>query len=172
MFLLMFEVGTIWAYPTNTSFGLGARCDDLKSLARLKKLKNRSEEKWFSLMVRDWEMLKKYAEVPENITPDWFTDKPRTALLKPKKLLPQTTFWPTGKVAFRICTIPEVAQHIVLPVTATSANLSGEDPVFCTQNLFDNFGNQVQIYAQSGDLRTKDPSEIWDLTVNPIVQVR
>ena len=168
----MFELGSIWAYPTDTSFGLGARCDDPESLVRLKELKNRPDEKFFSLMVRDWEMLKKYAEVPSNISKDWFLKSPKTALLKPKATLPSSPFWPAEKVAFRISTIPEVAQHIDVPVTATSANISGEDPVFCIENLFDNFGSAIQVYAQSGDLKSKDPSQIWDFTVVPAIRIR
>jgi len=168
----MFEPGTIWAYPTDTSFGLGARCDDLESLQRLKDLKNRPKEKWFSLMVRDWEMLNAYAVVPDSIDLDWFVSQPRTALLKPRKALPATSFWPSDKVAFRICTIPEVAPYILVPVTATSANVSGADPVFCIENLLDNFGSEIQIYAQTEDLSEKAPSEIWDFTVKPPVQIR
>jgi len=168
----MFEPGTIWAYPTDTSFGLGARCDDPEALDRLKQLKNRPDEKFFSLMVRDWAMLKKYAVLPERVSKDWFLNSPKTALLAPREDLPKSAFWPADKVAFRICTIPEVAQHIDVPVTATSANISGEDPVFCIQNLFDNFGSAIQIYAQSGDLIAKDPSQIWDFTVTPSVRLR
>ena len=168
----MFEPGTIWAYPTDTSFGLGARCDDPVSLDRLKVLKNRPDEKYFSLMVRDWEMLQKYAIVPEGMSEHWFLESPKTALLTPTAQLPLSNFWPADKVAFRICTVPAVAKHIVVPVTATSANISGECPVFCIQNLFDNFGSSIQIYAQSGDLIANNPSEIWDFTIAPAVQIR
>lgn len=168
----MFEPGTIWAYPTDTSFGLGVRCDDPESLQRLKELKNRPDEKWFSLMVRDWEMLTDYAEVPQGLDADWFLKSPKTALLKPKEKLPQTGFWPEEKVAFRICTLPTVSQYIEFPVTATSANISGEDPVFCTQKLFDNFGTNINIYSELGDLDQSGPSEIWDYTVEPPKRLR
>lgn len=168
----MFEPGTIWAYPTDTSFGLGARCDDLESLKRLKKIKNRPDEKWFSLMVRDFAMLKEYAEVPDLLNPKWFTKSPQTAVLKPKNRLPKTDFWPKDKVAFRICTLPEVAQYIDVPVTATSANISGKDPIFCMQNLLDFFGSEIQIYTQFENLPSKDPSQIWDFTQTPIKRIR
>ena len=168
----MFNLGTIWAYPTDTSFGLGVRCDDLVGLEHLKKLKERPNEKYFSLMVRDWDMLKKYAEIPVGISEDWFLAKPRTALLKPTDKLPQTSFWPSDKVAFRICTIPGIAQHIEVPVTATSANISGEESIYCIKKLFNIFNKQINICDFVPELPKVSASEIWDFTVEPVKRIR
>ena len=63
----MFQKNEIWAFPTDTSFGFGVRADDTKGLENLYKLKQRPTGKYFSLFVRDWEMLADYAEVPKNI---------------------------------------------------------------------------------------------------------
>ena len=168
----MFDPGTIWAYPTDTSFGLGVRCDDVVTLTRLKQLKNRPDEKWFSLMVRDFAMLQEYAEVPEGIDPTWFTETPRTAILKPKNPLPQTGYWPLDKVAFRISTILEVSSQIEVPVTATSANFSGQPAIYTVDQLKENFGDNIEVYAPEPELPTVEPSEIWDFTVHPAVRVR
>ena len=77
-------------------------------------------------------MLKKFAIVDETqINNKFFIDQPRTVILKPKKILPSSLYWPENKVAFRICTIPEIAQKIIYPITATSANISGApSPLF------------------------------------------
>jgi len=168
----MFNLGKIWAYPTDTSFGLGVRVDDSAGLEKLKKLKNRPSEKYFSVMVRDWEMLQQYAEVPEGLNLDWFLETPRTALLKPTDRLPETGFWPSDKVAFRVCTLPEVAQHITVPVTATSANISGAEPIYCTKNLFNIFNDQINICDLVEDLPAVAASEIWDWTTEQIIRLR
>jgi len=107
----MFQKGEIWAYPTDTSFGLGVRADDERGLEKLAKLKGRSAQKFFSLMVRNFDMLKEFAEVPRELNESFFLDTPKTALLKPKNTLPKSPYWPEDKVAFRISTIREVAER-------------------------------------------------------------
>lgn len=168
----MFSKGEIWAYPTDTSFGLGARADDPDSLSRLKELKKRDETKYFSLMVRDWAMLNEYAEVPPFLTPWNFIDKPFTAILKPTDKLPQSDFWPKDKVAFRVCTLPDIANHIKCPVTATSANFSGEEPFYGLGLLKEAFGDSLSYYEEETLLTVVDPSEIWDFTQEPPVKLR
>ncbi len=169
---IMFNRKVITAYPTDTSFGLGVRADDPETLVKLQKLKNRPDEKYFSLMVRDFEMLKKFAEVPDDLNEDFFFESPKTAILRPKNSLPASSFWPDKKVAFRVCTIPEVAKEIDYPITATSANLSGQPPIFEAQKITENFGAEVQIFPGFDQLPKKDPSEIWDFTVTPPVRIR
>jgi len=67
----MFQKGEIWAYPTDTSFGLGVRADDKKGLEALAELKGRDNTKYFSLMMRDEEMLRHFAVVPEELESDF-----------------------------------------------------------------------------------------------------
>ncbi len=162
----MFKNGEIWAYPTDTSFGLGVRADDEAGLKKLAELKQRSGEKYFSLMVRDLSMLREFAEVPPKLAESVFYQTPKTLILKPKSKLPKSSFWPKDKVAFRVCTTPEIGPHIDYPITATSANISGKDPIFSTFKLEALFGTQIQICRFIEDLPKASPSEIWDLT-NP-----
>ncbi len=168
----MFEKTIIWAYPTDTSFGLGVRADDERGLEKLAKLKGRSAKKFFSLMVKDFEMLKKFAEVPREMNESFFLDSPKTALLKPKDILPRSPYWPDDKVAFRISTIREVAERIEYPITATSANLGGGNPIFDVERLKRTFRTRVRIVPNFSTLPEAEPSEIWDFTVTPSVQIR
>ncbi|MCK5460357.1 Sua5/YciO/YrdC/YwlC family protein [Candidatus Gracilibacteria bacterium] len=168
----MFDFGEIWAFPTDTSFGLGVRADDEAGLERLYALKKRPAGKFFSLVVRDFEMLERFAEIPEGVDTFFFMERPRTAILKPKKLLPQSKFWPRGQVAFRISTIGEIARNINFPVTATSANFSSEDPIFEVEELQRKLGDQIKIYDKIKKLHFSDPSEIWDFTQKIPKQIR
>lgn len=169
----LFNKNEIWAFPTDTSFGLGVRADDLEGLKKLYELKQRPSGKFFSLMVSDWEMLKIYAEVPKRICDtDFFTKRPRTAILKSTRNLPKTKYWPSEKVAFRICTIPKLVNEIEYPITATSANFSGEEPIFDILVLQKKFGNQIKIYDKMKKLPRNSPSEIWDFTAKKEKQLR
>ena len=170
---VMFNHGEIWAYPTDTSFGLGVRADDISGLGKLSALKGGRSEKYFSLMCANEKMLRKFAEVPDHFdVHDFFFTKPRTALFKPTDKLPQSKFWPSDKVAFRVSTIPEVAKHIAFPITATSGNLGGEEPIFTVERLRKVFGDGIQIYDKIPELTPKPSSEIWDYTIDPPQQLR
>ncbi len=168
----MFEKATIWAYPTDTSFGLGVRADDERGLEKLAKLKSRSASKFFSLMVKDFEMLKEFAEVPRELNTDFFFDSPKTVLLKPTEKLPKSSYWPEDKVAFRVCTLPEIAQKIEYPITATSANPGGGKPIFDVERLKRTFRGRIKVVPNFTELPEAEPSEIWDFTVQPPVQIR
>jgi len=161
----MFNLGEIWAYPTDTSFGLGVRADDEAGLENLAKLKGDREQKYFSLMCKDEQMLKEFAEIPDNFDIlAFFFEKPRTVIFKPTNKLPKSKFWPDDKVAFRVSTIPTIQNNINFPITATSANLSGEKPIFNIEDIRRVFGDKVKICADIGELTAMSPSEIWDFT--------
>lgn len=168
----MFDRGTITALPTDTSFGLAVRADDPEMLSELAFLKSRRPEQKLSLMCANWEMLKKFAEVPEGLPEDFFTEKPRTVILRPTPELPVSEFWPAESVAFRVATIPEVAAAIEYPVTATSANRTGEPPIFETQKLVEEFGDAVKIFPNVECGRIGVASEIWDFTQPKPIQIR
>lgn len=168
----MFKKGQIWAYPTDTSFGLGVRADDEQGLINLANLKSREKNMFFSLMVRDIEMLREFSEVPKDFPVNFFTEKPRTVILKPKNILPESGFWPTESVAFRVCTIPEISREIVFPITATSANLSGKSAIYSVAEIREIFGNNVEIYEEIKELPVIEASEIWNFAVEPVERVR
>ena len=174
----IFQNGEIWAFPTDTSFGLGVRCDDVLGLESLRALKRRDAKKYFSLMVSDVEMLEKFAEIPPDFdAKKFFFQSPRTAILRPKSALPHfpQKFWPESKVAFRVCTIPEVARAIAaagVPVSATSANFSGENPIFECAEIALKFGKKVKIFPKFQSLPRRPMSEIWDFCQKNVVRIR
>ncbi len=169
----MFEKNTIWAYPTDTSFGLGVRSDDESGMEQMHALKQREVGKFFSLMVRDEAMLYEFAEVGDDRDwLGWFMEKPRTAIFAPTKKLSQSKYWPKEKVAFRICTIADIAQYIEVPVTATSANFSGEPSIYSVSEIQKKFGHQVKCYDEILELPIIPASEIWDFTERVPNQLR
>lgn len=175
-----FPKGKITAFPTDTSFGLGVRADDEMGLQKLADLKGGREGKYFSLMCGSWEMLEKFAEIPEifseNFDENFFTEKPRTGIFKPSKNCPKSDFWPEKGVAFRVTTNEDIAKVIEamgVMVTATSANFSGERAIYDVKILEKNFGDKVQIFFPSPEVLPEIPaSEIWDFTGEELKRVR
>ena len=168
----MFEKNIITAFPTDTSWGLAVRADDIDGLKKLAQLKKRKDQQMFSLMVRDFKMLRKFAEVPLEIPLDFFTEKPRTVILKPTKKLPTSEFWFEKSVAFRVATIPEVAVEIDYPITATSANITGKSAIFSAKEIKKQFQDEVLIFPHFEELSKRESSEIWDFTKKVPKQIR
>ncbi len=75
-------------------------------------------------------------------------------------------------MAFRISTIKEVAEKIKYPITATSANLGGGKPIFDVERLKRTFRTRVKVVPNFTTIPEAEPSEIWDFTVTPAVQIR
>lgn len=163
----MFAKNVIVAFPTDTSYGLGVRADDPEMLQAVYDLKKRPANKFCSLMVKDWNMLREFAEVPAELSLDFFTVKPRTVILKPTNKLPLSEFWPKQAVAFRVAPLKAVAAAIEYPVSATSANLTGENPIYAPETIKSQWGSLVSIFDFAPVLSEGvPPSEIWDYT-NP-----
>lgn len=168
----MFNKGEIWAYPTDTSYALGVRSDDSDGLGALQNIKERPDEKFFSLMVADFKMLQDYAYVPEDLNEEWFFAKPRTAILKPKDTLSRSIFWPDNAVAFRITNVLELTKQMQVPVTATSANISSREPIYESDKIQELFGDKVLVCKELGNLPKNPPSEIWDFTKGISIRIR
>ena len=161
----MFDQGKITAFPTDTSWGLAVRADDESAMDALAELKGRKEGQYFSLIVRDYEMLREFAEVSEDFPEDFFTEKPRTAIFRPTKKLPKSKYWPENSVAFRVTTLPAVSEQINYPVTATSANFTGDPSIFSADEIREKFGEKVEVFPGfEKELPEKPASEIWDFT--------
>ncbi len=160
-----FATGTITAYPTDTSFGLAVRSDDAEGLAALYALKGRPTGQPVSLMVRDFNILKKYAYVPKILSESWFVETPRTAILRPKDTLPTSFAWPAGAVGFRVCLLSELRKHLPdVPITTTSANKSGQSPCFTVAEVEQIFGDKISICTLKMIIPKAPPSQIWDFT--------
>ena len=169
----MFNFNEIWGYPTDTSFAIGVMADDVDGLLKLARLKGGRFGKYFSLMCADEKMLRDFSRVPDDLNVrNFFFASPRTAILEPSNQLPKSRFWPDDGVAFRISTIRDLALKIDFPITATSANLTGQNPIFELSELQRIFGDNIKVYNRISKLTQRDPSEIWDFTKNPPKQIR
>ncbi|MDD1676947.1 MAG: threonylcarbamoyl-AMP synthase, partial [Methanomicrobiales archaeon] len=125
--------GTI-VYPTDTVYGLGADALNEDAILQVYEIKRREISKPISVAVSDVEMLCAIAVV----TPEAegfirrFLPGPLTIVLKAKRCLPDILTGGTGMIGVRF---PQhdlalaVISAFDAPITATSANLSGEkDP--------------------------------------------
>ena len=156
------------AFPTETVMGLGIYFDDPKAYDYLNKIKNRPNDKPYSMMLGDVKHISKYAFV----TPDAqkiinaFMPGPITLLLKAKDNIPTYVTHNTGIIGIRVPAMREILHFIKYcerPLLVPSANKSGEKPAMNSEEVKDIFQSEVG-YIFKGACPGGIPSTIVDLT--------
>lgn len=152
----------IVAFPTDTVFGLGCLKGDDEAKEKIYEAKNRSIDKKLPMMVSDFEMLKKYCEVTEEIKIllDKFTPGPITLIMK--YLDSDET------VAVRIPNdewILQLIKEIDKPLLVTSANISGSGSLIKCEDVIKQIGDKVDAIVMD-DAKGEKASTIVDCINN------
>ena len=169
-------------YPTDTIYGLGVNALNGEAISRLFKIKRRPMEKAVPVIVNSIEMARKIAYIDyrkdEMLGKIWSASAkasagkpgPITIVLHKKDVLPDILTGMRDTIGIRI---PESKLARILisslgaPITATSANISGEEPSLDIQTIIDRF-NQVNdkpdLILDAGILPPSEPSTILDLS--------
>jgi L-threonylcarbamoyladenylate synthase len=169
--------GGIIAYPTETLYGLGARYDDESALARLYDLKQRPRAKTMPLIIGDRRAL-------ELLTSDLsdaalriieaFWPGPLTIIFRPGKSLSGFITSDTG-VAVRMpgeSFALRLAREVGLPITSTSANVSGLPPARDAATVAAYFGSGLDLIVDGGKSPGDAPSTIIDVTGDKVRLLR
>ena len=165
--LTVIKGGGIVAYPTETFYGLGARYDHEPALKRLYELKQRPREKAMPLIIGSMEQLFLLADsvgAPARELMRAFWPGPLTILLRARSGLSEYIV-SGNKVAVRIpgeSFALRLARAADLPVTATSANISGRPPADSVRMVQDYFDARVDLIIDCGKTRGTKPSTIVD----------
>jgi L-threonylcarbamoyladenylate synthase len=81
----------------------------------------------------------------------------------------------TGKVGIRISSHPlanTLSKTLNVPITATSANISGMPPCIKADQVVEYFNNAVDLILDGGETQGKYPSTILDVTIDPPLIIR
>lgn len=138
-------------YPTETVYGLGVNALDKNELDKLYALKGRGTEKSVLWLVRDFEDVKQYAEV-EDVAAKIarrFLPGPLTLVLPLKDEVLQKHAFLGPTIGFRVSS-DHTAQKLVaefmaehnVPLTSTSANLSGQPTMPTVSEILAQFGEK------------------------------
>lgn len=157
--------GGVIIHPTDTCYGLAADITNPEAVAQVAKLKKMSLEKPISVLVADFEMLRKYAVLDgkaEEIARKYLPGS-LTLLLPKRKEMPAfyangNTFvgvrYPNHNLALTL------AKKMGRPITTTSANITGEIQAYKTAEVIQYFGDAEVLFLNGGDLEFKSPSTI------------
>lgn len=159
--------------PTETSYGL---CSDPKSLIALHaiyRIKNRETAKALPLVACDLKQVQESFSMSsaEIKIAEAYWPGPLTILLKPRSAAARNLFryvTKDGAIAIRVSSHPfvqAVTQEFGFPITATSANISGEPPCLSGGEVVEAFADQPQdqkpdLLINGGNLSESRPSTI------------
>jgi L-threonylcarbamoyladenylate synthase len=147
--------GGLVVAPTETSYGLLARVDSPPAVNHLYEVKGRSIDKPSAIFVANISALKELADLPPKaqIMADCFMPGPLTLVLKSKREFGQS-FTMNNMTGFRISSSPLIAALVakIGPLSATSANLSGQKEPDSIPKICEQFGDQIDLYIDGGRL--------------------
>ena len=164
----LIKAGGLVVYPTETVYGLGA--DPFNRIAILKVFgaKRRPLDKPLSVAVSSLEEADELVFVNEATRKiaGAFLPGPITMVLKKKARLPKELTSGSEKLGIRIPDHPIALRLIELagPITATSANISGQPAPITAEEAKKQIGKEVDLVLDGGECKIKEPSTIIDLT--------
>jgi L-threonylcarbamoyladenylate synthase len=164
--------GGVIVYPTETLYGIGALASMNRAVERIFEIKGRTHGKPIPLLIKNLEMLSQIAENSPlaSTLSERYWPGALTIILKQKAILPELITCGTGKIALRISAHPFLNSLFDLvdePLTSTSANISGDNNISGSEELFETFNGKVDLIVDSGKIPESRGSTIVDLTLDP-----
>ena len=168
--------GGVIAFPTDTFFGLGANPYNTKAVDKIYSIKGRDPEKPLLLLIDSTlkldGLVEEISEASAKLI-ESFWPGPLTMLFKPKHTIPKNIT--TGLIGIRQpgnLITRKILAGLNYPLTAPSANVSGEDPTTTAEQVKDRLGNKVDLILDAGICRGGEPSTLVDTTKTPVRLVR
>ena len=162
--------GDIFAYPTDTVWGIGCSANDTVAINKIKRLKQRSKNKGFVLLVDHWwrlgpvfdqlsDELKQRLQQPRTEATTW--------LINHQQLIAADIVGPFATVAVRQCSTPLVKRLCTAfsaPIISSSANFRQQTPARHFWQVKKQFKHHIDITFYSAQHSAATPSQLIDLT--------
>lgn len=164
------KAGHVLGMPTDTFYGLAADPFNLRAVDRVYDIKSRSRHKPLSLLIESVDQAEELARpLPEAFyhLARKFWPGPLTVIVQAASRLPLKVTANTGNVALRVpsARIPlAVVQTAGIPITATSANLSGAVECTTAEQVRDQLQERISLIVDGGTSPRDIASTIIDLS--------
>jgi len=165
--------GGLVIYPTETCYGLGADATNLRAVRKIIRVKGRKSSKFIPIIISDMKMAERYIVLNNDIKKLMrkFMPCPLTLVAK-KKNMPRILAKkiiggfriPSNKFALGL------VKKFGKPVTATSANISNNKPIYEIKEIKRVFLGRVDLIIDAGSLPRKRPSTVFDVSGRKIIR--
>jgi L-threonylcarbamoyladenylate synthase len=170
--------GDVIVFPTETVYGLGADALNPAAVEKVFQLKGRNPDTPIPIIVADQAMLK---DLVEEILPiagklmERFWPGPLTLVLPAVPGTPKQLLNRRGGIGVRISSQPiatQLARELGRPLTATSANPSGQQAASTIQQAQNYFAGEIEIFLDGGKLPSKIGSSVVEVIDDRIKIIR
>ena len=164
--------GGVIAFPTDTSYGLGADPFNDEAVRRIFAIKGRPETKPILLLVNSVEMAGSVARLSDKAEAlaERFWPGPLTMILPARESVPSVVTAGTRTIGVRWADAP-LAQRLIAafnrPITATSANRAGMPSTVTVAEVREQLGDSIEMIINGGTLPARGGSTLLDLTEVP-----
>ena len=160
------QAGQVLGMPTDTFYGLAADPFNLRAVERVYEIKSRLRHKPLSLLIENVDQAEEFARpLPDDfhLLARRFWPGPLTMIVPAASHLPLKVTANTGNVALRVpaAEIPlAVVRAARIPITATSANLSGAVECTSAEQVRDQLQERIGLIVDGGPSPRKAASTI------------
>lgn len=160
------QAGHVLGMPTDTFYGLAADPYNLRAVERVYEIKSRLRHKPLSLLIEHVDQADEFARPLSNdfhLLARRFWPGPLTMIVPAASHLPLKVTANTGNVALRVpaAEIPlAVVRELKIPITATSANLSGAVECTTAEQVRDQLQDRISLIVDGGRSPRSVPSTI------------
>ena len=170
----LIKSGLVLCYPTETLYGLGCSADNEDAIKKIYEIKKREEEKNFTLLFKDLEMIKDFCNLEyydEELILK-FSPGPFSILLQAKesRSIDRRLVSSKNEVCCRISS--SLFELLDCPIISTSANVSGNKNIFLFKTIYNTFHNLVDCMIDYGDIEKSLGSTIVKNTKNGLIIIR
>lgn len=158
--------GGLVIYPTETCYGLGADVLNKSAVRRVFEIKQRPMNKPLTAIVANIKTALEYCKLgqKEKKIVKALMPGPITLVAKKKKTIPD--IFDPKEFAFRIPgngVSMAITKKFGRPVVATSANMSGQEPVYDSKELIEIFDGKVNLILDAGKIPKAKPTTVADV---------
>ena len=165
--------GGMVAFPTESFYGLAVSSVDEKAVKRLFQAKKRKSDQPILLLIPSIESLDRYVQdIPEAAHKliERFWPGGLTIIFKVASNISPLLTAGTGKIGIRLSNHSVAAalvKSVGIPITGTSANISGQPPCSTANQVLESLGQAVNLILDGGPTEGKAGSTLLDVTKDP-----
>lgn len=166
------------AYPTETVYGLGANALSNLAVEKIFELKNREKNKPILVIAFEIEQVKQLVTFFPDIAislANSFWPGPLTMIFEATSYLPKPLLGGGNQIGIRIpgnTICQELLRLCGVPITSTSANISGQKNPINAQEVFDNFRDRLDLIIDGGTSSSRIPSTVVGFNDDQITLIR
>jgi L-threonylcarbamoyladenylate synthase len=170
--------GEVIAFPTETLYGLGADALDDAAVERVFQLKGRDTANPFPVLIADRGMLSRLVSEVSSLADTLiarFWPGPLTIVLPARPDIPRPLVNAADGVGVRVSSQPiatKLSQALGHPITATSANPSGQPAARTIEEARRYFSGEIDVFVDGGTLVSKTGSTVVEVVGERIKIIR